>query len=330
VIDDNFRLLPEQASTLAPRVDALYFFLLGVAAFFTVLIAALILYFSIKYRRGNTKVDRTVNQDRGHAFGMEIAWMVIPFLISMMIFVWGARLYFSDYRPPAGALQVQLVAKQWMWKFQHPDGHREINTLHVPLGQAVELSMISEDVIHSFYVPAFRIKRDVLPGRYSTCWFEATRTGEFHLFCAEYCGTNHSQMIGRIVVVDPAEYQTWLAGGQLNESPADAGKRLFGELRCITCHVPNEAAPRCPPLENLYGRQVKLATGQAVAADEDYLRESILRPGAKVVVGYSPVMPSFDGQVNEEQLIQLITYIKSLARPVSDAREINKGVGDDK
>ena len=179
---------------------------------------------------------------------MEVTWIVIPFLIAMVIFFWGAWLFFTEYRPPAGALEMQVVAKQWMWKFQHPDGHREINTLHVPLGKPVRLSMISEDVIHSFYVPAFRIKRDVLPGRYSSCWFEATRTGEFHLFCAEYCGTNHSQMTGRVVVVEPADYQAWLAGGLANEPPADAGKRLFEELRCVTCHVPTGTAIRCPPL----------------------------------------------------------------------------------
>jgi cytochrome c oxidase subunit 2 len=329
MIDDSFRLLPEQASTLAPRVDALYFFLLVVAAFFTTLIAALILYFSIKYRRGNTTVDRTQSQERGHAVVMEVTWIVIPFLIAMVIFVWGAWLFFTEYRPPAGALEIQVVAKQWMWKFQHPDGHREINTLHVPLGKPVRLSMISEDVIHSFYVPAFRVKRDVLPGRYSSCWFEATRTGEFHLFCAEYCGTNHSQMTGRVVVVEPADYQAWLAGGLANEPPADTGKRLFEDLRCITCHVPTGTAIRCPPLENLYGRPVQLATGQSVTADDDYLRESILRPGAKLVAGYQPVMPSFDGQVNEEQLIQLISYIKSLAQPSDAASTGDQGAVSD-
>jgi cytochrome c oxidase subunit II len=314
MIDNGFRLFPEQASTLAPRVDALYFFLLGVAVFFTLLIASLIVYFSIKYRRGNASVDRAPSQARGHAFGLEIAWMVVPFLISMTIFAWGASLYFSEYRPPTGALDVRVVGKQWMWKFQHPDGRREINTLHVPLGQPVKLTMISEDVIHSVYVPAFRIKHDVLPGRYSACWFEATRIGEFHLFCAEYCGTNHSRMNGRVVVVEPGDYQSWLAGGKSNQSPAEAGKQLFEELRCVTCHRAGGGTSRCPPLEDLYAYQVKLATGQTVTADEDYLRESILRPAAKVVAGYQPLMPSFDGQVDEEQLIQLIAYIKSLAK----------------
>lgn len=312
MIDDGFRLLPEQASTHAPRVDLLYFFLLGMAAFFTVLIAALIIYFSIKYRRGNTKVDRTPS--RSHPLRMEIAWMVVPFVISMVIFGWGTTLYFSAYRPPAGALEVRVVAKQWMWKFQHASGRREINTLHVPLGQPVKLTMISEDVIHSLYVPAFRIKRDVLPGRYSDCWFEATRTGEFHLFCAEYCGTNHSRMTGSVVVLEPSEFETWLGGGR-NELPAVAGKRLFEDLRCVTCHQPDSGTARCPPVVGLFGHDVKLVDGTTVTADEDYLRESILRPSAKVVAGFQPLMPSFDGQVDEEQLIQLIAYIKSLATP---------------
>lgn len=313
MIDDGFRLLPEQASTHAPRVDLLYFFLLGLAVFFTVLIAALIVYFSIKYRRGNTRVDRT--RGRGNALALEITWMVIPFLISMTIFGWGATLYFSSYRPPAGAMEIRVVAKQWMWKFQHPNGRREINALHVPLGQPVKLTMISEDVIHSLFVPAFRIKRDVLPGSYGTCWFEATRTGEFHLFCAEYCGTNHSRMTGSVVVMELAEYEAWLGGGLANKSPAVAGKQLFEQLRCVTCHMPDVAPVRGPPLQNVYGHEVILKGGQTVTADENYLRESILRPGAKVVKGYEPIMPSFDGQVDEEQLIQLIAYIKSLATP---------------
>jgi cytochrome c oxidase subunit 2 len=319
MIDDSFRLFPERASRLAPSVDALYFFLLAIAAFFTTVIASLIVYFSVKYRRGNVAVDRTSSAHASGAMRLEIAWMAIPFLIAMIIFVWGAGLYFSQYRPPADAIEIRVVAKQWMWKFQHPDGRREIDVLHVPLGQSVKLVMISEDVIHSFFVPAFRTKRDVLPGRYSTCWFQATRTGEFHLFCAEYCGTNHSQMIGRVVVLEPADYQTWLAGGKVNEPPADAGQRLFGEFRCAACHVVGGMTTPCPPLVNLYGQQVTLTTGEKVTADDDYLRESILRPGAKVVAGYPPLMPSFDGQLDEEQLIQLMTYIKSLSMPAAAA-----------
>lgn len=313
MIDDGFRLLPEQASTHAPHVDLLLYFLVALSVFFTVLIAALIIYFSVKYRCGNTRVDRTSGGEKSLA--LEITWTGIPFLLSLMIFAWGATLYFSAYRPPAGAMELRVVAKQWMWKFQHANGRREINALHMPLGQPVKLTMISEDVIHSLFVPAFRIKRDVLPGRYSECWFEATRTGAFHLFCAEYCGTNHSRMTGRIEVMEPAEYEAWLGGGLANESPAAAGKRLFEELRCAACHMPETAPVRCPPLHNVYGHEVQLRGGQTVTADETYLRESILRPAAKVVKGYEPIMPSFDGQVDEEQLIQLIAYIKSQAIP---------------
>ena len=236
-------------------------------------------------------------------------------LISMVLFFWGASLYFSSYRPPAGAMEVHSVAKQWMWKFQHANGRREINTLHVPLGQAVKMTMISEDVIHSFYVPAFRVKRDVLPGTYSNCWFEASRTGEFHLFCAEYCGTNHSGMIGRVIVMDPIEYQDWLGGEHSKETPIAAGERLFDELRCVTCHRSDSEPGRCPPLTGIYGHEVKLTGGATAMADDNYLRESILRPQAKIVAGYEPLMPSYDGQLDEVQLIQLVTYIKSLAKP---------------
>jgi cytochrome c oxidase subunit 2 len=313
MIDDGFRLLPEQASTHAPGVDRLYFALLAMSVFFTVLIAALILYFAIKYRRGNTRVDRTPGPES--VVVLEITWMVIPFVISMGIFGWGASLFFTGYRAPAGSTEVRVVAKQWMWKFQHPNGRREINTLHVPVGQPTSLTMISEDVIHSLYVPAFRVKRDVLPGRYESLWFEATRTGEFHLFCAEYCGTNHSRMIGSIVVMEPDEFEVWLTGGSVNESLVQAGERLFNELRCVTCHVADGDKPRCPPLNGLYGHEQTLTGGTKVLVDEDYLRESILRPAAKVVDGYQPLMPSFEGQVDEEQLIQLIGYIKSLAQP---------------
>jgi cytochrome c oxidase subunit 2 len=246
---------------------------------------------------------------------MEVVWSVIPFIMAMGIFVWGAWLYLVDSRPPAGAMELHVVAKQWMWKFQHANGRREINTLHVPAGRPVRLTMISEDVIHSFFVPSFRIKRDVLPGSYATCWFEATRTGEFHLFCAEYCGTNHSRMTGRVIVMEPAEYESWLEGGRLNEPPAVAGKRLFDEFRCASCHAPATGPVRGPPLDGVYGHDVVLRNNQTVMADDEYLRESILRPNAKIVLGYEPLMPSFEGQLDEEQLLALLAYIKSLAAP---------------
>lgn len=319
MIDDGFRLFPEQASTHAPHVDLLYFFLVTLFLLVQAVIAFLIIYFAVKYRRGS-KAERNWPPGSGSHGGesgqrmMETAWLVGPFFVFMLIFAWGAKLYFSSNRPPDNTLDVRVVGKQWMWKFQHPSGKREINELHVPIGQPVRLLMISEDVIHSMFVPAFRVKHDVLPGSYNQLWFEANRLGEFHLFCAEYCGTEHSKMTGRVVVMEPSEYQAWLAGGVQNEPPAEAGKRLFEELRCATCHQGGGQSSRCPPLENLYGRPVKLTGGQTVEADDDYLRESILHPAAKVVAGFKPIMPAFEGQIGEEGLIQLLAYLKSLSK----------------
>lgn len=313
MINEGFRLLPEQASRHASNVDWLYYFLLCMSAVFTIGIAGSILYFAIKYRRGNTQVDRTIN---GHgSLLLEITWTVIPLILSLFIFTWGATLYFEERRIPDDPLEIRVVGKQWMWKLQHPNGRRELNELHVPVGQPVKLIGISEDVIHSLYVPVFRVKRDILPGRYSSIWFEATRTGQFHLFCAEYCGTNHSRMIGTVVVVEPADFEVWLSGEHGKESPAEAGRRLFEELRCGSCHMPQTGPVRCPPLFNIFSRKVVLQDDRVVTADEDYLRESILRPNAKIVKGYQALMPSFDGQLNEEQIIQLITYLKSLGTP---------------
>jgi cytochrome c oxidase subunit 2 len=222
-------------------------------------------------------------------------------------------------RPPDDAMTVSVVGKRWMWKLQHPTGQREINELHVPLGRAVKLVITSEDTIHSFFVPAFRIKKDAVPGRYNVAWFRATRTGTFHLFCAEYCGTEHSKMIGKVVVMEPEDYQTWLAGGPPPESPVVAGEKLFTELNCVTCHRPDSAG-RGPLLEGIFGRPVKLASGDTVVADEAYVRESIVNPAARVVAGYQPVMPTYLGQVTEEQLISLVAYIESLQVPTEATR----------
>jgi cytochrome c oxidase subunit 2 len=203
------------------------------------------------------------------------------------------------------------MGKQWMWKAQHPLGKSEINMLHVPVNQPVKLIMTSQDVIHSFYIPAFRVKKDVLPGRYTELWFEATKTGEYHLFCAEYCGTEHSQMIGSVVVMEQLEYERWLSGNVAGESMAAAGQRLFEQRGCASCHAGTSDA-RGPALAGLFGKEVQLEDGRTVTADESYLRESILNPQAKVVAGYSPVMPTFEGQISEEGLLQLVAYIKSL------------------
>jgi cytochrome c oxidase subunit 2 len=231
----------------------------------------------------------------------------------MFIFVWGANLYFTLYRPPTEAMDIYVTGKQWMWRFQHPEGQREINELHVPVGRRVKLTMASEDVIHAFFVPEFRVKSDIVPGRYTTAWFEATKPGRYHLFCAEYCGTNHSAMIGSVVVMDPAEYQTWLSGGPTEGSLAASGQRLFQDLACVSCHK-TDGSGRGPALEGQYGKPQQLDGGQTAVFDDAYIRESILNPNAKIVNGYPhpSIMPTFQGLVNEEQLLQLIAYLKSI------------------
>ena len=302
----NLQLFPEQASTMAARVDALYYFLLGVSGFFATLIAGSLVVFAVRFRR------RPGNERPAPIHGsvaLELIWTVIPFSLAMVMFFWGARVYVSLARPPDDALQVFVVGKQWMWKLQHLEGRREINELHVPIGRAVKLIMTSEDVIHSFFVPAFRIKQDAIPGRYTTAWFEAIKPGTYHLFCAEYCGTEHSGMIGSVVVMDPAEYQAWLSGAPSNASAASAGAQLFEQLGCASCHQ-NAPDARGPSLTGIFGKPVKLQTGETVIADENYVRESILTPQAKVVAGFQPIMPTFQGLVSEEGLLQLIAFIK--------------------
>ncbi len=302
----GFPLFPEVASTIAASVDRLYFFLIGITVFFSVLIFASILYFAVKYRR---KPGRTAEQVR-EGLELEIAWSVVPFLITIVIFTWGSSLYIANSRVPDQAMDIYVVGRQWMWKIQHPSGRREINELHVPVGQAVKLTLASQDVIHSFFIPAFRVKQDVLPGRYVTMWFQPTRTGEYHLFCAEYCGTSHSGMIGRVVAMEPEDFQKWL-GGVTDETPAHAGERLFSDFNCVNCHATG-ARQRCPQLGGLYGTDVQLEGGGHVKFDEAYVRESIINPNAKIVKGYPPVMPTYRGQISEEQILDLIAYIRSL------------------
>ena len=310
----GWRFWPESASTLSGEVDALFGYILAVSAFFTVLIFVLVLAFAIRYRRRS--VDQVVPQLHGNTL-VEIIWTVIPLVLVLSFFWWGADLFFRMRRPPTEPLEIYAVAKQWMWKIQHQEGPREINELHIPVGQPVKLTMTSEDVIHSFFVPAFRVKQDVLPGRYTTLWFEATTTGTYHLFCTEYCGTDHAGMIGRVVVMDPIDYQRWLGGGASGESLAVAGERLFSQLGCETCHADQPGA-RGPVLTGVFGSRVQLSSGLIVEADESYLRESILNPAAKVVAGYDVIMPTYSGQVSEEGLLQLISYVRSLAPQEGD------------
>ncbi len=300
--------MPEQASSFAWEVDLMYLLLVAATAVFFAAIGGLEFYYAIKYRRRSAT---EVPPDIKESLLLEASWIIIPFIATMVLFVWSSSLYFKLYRPPQEALEIFITAKQWMWRAQHPDGQREINALHVPLGRRVKLTMTSEDVLHAFFIPAFRTKADVVPGRYTSIWFEATMVGSFHLFCAEYCGSNHSAMIGKVTVLDPAAYQAWLSGGETSTSPVAAGTKLFTSLACNTCHKP-DGQGRGPALEGLFGKEVPLDNGQKILADEPYLRESILNPRAKTVAGFEPVMPTFQGQVSEEQILQLVAYIKSI------------------
>jgi cytochrome c oxidase subunit II len=304
----NFPFFPQQASVQAGQVDAVFYFVVAVSAFFSLLIATLIAIFAVKYRR---RSDDEIGVPIHGSLALELLWTFIPLAIVMVMFAWGAKVFFDLYRPPSGAMEIFVVGKQWMWKVQHPDGQREINELHVPVGRPVKLIMGSEDVIHSFYIPAFRVKADVIPGRYNTLWFEATQPGRYHLFCAEYCGTRHSGMIGSVVAMELADFQAWLGGGAASDTPVAAGEKLFGSLACITCHTEGPGS-RGPVLTGIAGTKVELQGGGTAVADDAYLRESILNPQAKIVAGFQPVMPTFQGLVTEEQLLQLIAYIKSL------------------
>src|ERR1043165_7414000 len=300
-------LFPDAASTEAENVDALFIFLLALCGFIALLVVVLIITFSIRYRR------RTPDQIAlwgGSVRWMEWTWTIVPMLIFIGIFLWGVKLYFAAIRPPSEAIEINVVGKQWMWKFQHPEGQREIDELHVPVGRPVKLRMISEDVIHSFFVPDFRLHRDVLPNRYLYAWFQATKPGKYHLFCSQYCGTQHSGMIGYVYVMEPADYERWLTGAG-EGSLASQGQKLLRQLACNTCHT-GDASARGPALDSLLGRTVRLQDGTTFVADEPYIRESILNPRAKVVAGFQPIMPTFQNQVDEEQILELIDYIKSL------------------
>jgi cytochrome c oxidase subunit 2 len=309
---ENMPFWPARASAAAGNVDALYIFLVVVSALMVTLIFTMVIVFAIRFRR---RAGRRAEQVEGSA-ALEITWSVIPFCVFMVFFVWGASVYFREHTPPRDAAEVYTVAKQWMWKFEHQEGQRELNELHVPVGRDMKMIMISQDVIHSFYVPAFRIKQDVLPGRYTTIWFRATKAGTYHLFCAEYCGTLHSGMIGWVVVMEPRDYQAWLSGGG-NQPLAVTGQKLFSELGCSTCHR-FDTQGRGPNLTGVYGKPVLLEDGRTVMADENYIRESILSPNAKIVNGFKPIMPTFQGLVSDEQLSALVAYVKSLGQSQSE------------
>lgn len=328
----DFPFFPEQASTVAERVDMVYFVLLGLGTFFSALVVMAILYFCAKYRH-TTTADRTDQVDA--SLRLEVGGALLLLVLSTGVFLWATQVYVSMAEAPddgENPIELYVLGKQWMWEIQHPEGKRELNNLHVPVGRTIKLRMTSEDVIHCFYVPAFRIKRDVLPGRYSTTWFKATKKGTYHLFCSEYCGTEHSQMGGTVTVMDPAEYEEWLyeddGDGPLvpsvsaprsiaparQNAMARAGERHFNRLQCNTCHGAN-AGILAPSLQGIYGAQHTMRDGETVTVDEDYLREAILYPSVQVREGYDAIMPPYQGQVSERELAQLIEYIKFLSDP---------------
>jgi cytochrome c oxidase subunit 2 len=310
----SFPLFPEAASSIANEVDLIYFFILAVCSFFAVLVSGLVVYFAVKFRRRHPD---EVGADIHGSIALELLWTVIPFVLSLVMFVWGADLYFRIARPPADSMEVFVVGKQWMWKVQHPDGVREINELHVPINRNVKITLGSEDVLHDYYIPAFRVKMDAVPGKLTTMWFRATKAGTYQIFCAEYCGTQHSGMIGQVTAMEEHDYEAWLAGGRSTGTAVENGERLFTDLACITCHK-NDTSGRGPTLAGVFGSTVELMDGRRVVVDENYLRESIVNPQAKVVRGFQPIMPTFQGTVSEENLMQLIAYIKTL-KPASPA-----------
>jgi cytochrome c oxidase subunit 2 len=302
-------LLPNlpAASSVAPEIDLLFVALLALSTLVVLGVAGTIMVFAIRYRRGSSADRGGASEDRR----IEYLWSGIPLLLFLTIFAWAARIYYDLSAAPDDAVPVYVVGKQWMWKLEHRDGRREINTLHIPVERPVKLIMSSQDVIHSFYVPAFRIKQDVVPGRYTTLWFEATEPGTFRLMCAEYCGTDHAKMRGSIIAMRPAEYERWLAGGTPPGSMAEQGGRLFRQFGCSGCHSPH-ATVHAPDLHGLFGRPVQLADGTSVIADEAYIRDSILLPRKQVVAGFAPIMPTFEGQIGESEILRIIAYIKSL------------------
>lgn len=303
-------LFPDQASTFAWQVDYLYFYLIAISVVFTIPIVAAIFFFVVKYRER----EKFATPDELHgSIVLETVWSIIPFIISMTIFLGGAIVYFNQYRMPDDGMQVYVVGKQWMWKIQHETGHREINELHVPVGTKVKLTMTTEDVLHDFSIPAFRTKADVVPGRYTYLWFEATQPGKYHLYCAEYCGLNHSGMGGYVYVMEKPDFEAWLQGATAGQTPVELGRDLFeNKLGCASCHA-GGPQQRGAKLEGIFGKEVKLVGGGTTLANEEYLRNSILNPSAQIVEGYQPIMPTFKGQVTEEQLVALVAYIKSLS-----------------
>lgn len=299
---------PPAASSIAQSVDQLYYFLTGISIFFSVLIFTLIFYFMIRYRR---RSDEEIPPDTHTSLVLELTWTLIPSGLCAILFVWASMLYIRNSRPPAASTEVFVIAKQWMWHIQHPEGPREIDELHVPVDEPIKVTITSQDVIHGFYIPAFRVKKDALPGRYTSIWFTATEIGSYHLFCSEYCGANHSAMIGTVYVMSRRDYADWLASQEKPESMVQQGERLFSQLGCSACHLSN-ATGRGPSLAGIYGKSEKLQSGETRVVDENLIREAIIFPNSVLLPNYPAIMPTFQGQVNEDQVLQLIAYVKSL------------------
>jgi cytochrome c oxidase subunit 2 len=307
-VQSQLPLYPEQASNFASSVDALMYFMIAVCLFFAVGICIAVIYFFFRYRRRDpNEVGVPIHGN----MRLEMTWIVLPFFLLMAMFGWGAVVYVNYRHTPPDALDIYVVGKQWMWKLQQPNGRREINELHIPVNRDIRLILASEDVIHDFFVPAFRVKMDAVPGHYNNMWFRPTKVGRYHFFCSQYCGTNHAVMGGWVVVMEPDEYAAWLAGGSGSGDPVADGEKLYEQLACSTCHLP-DGKGRGPSYYGVYGSKVRLADGTTVVADDAYIRESILQPTAKIVAGYQPVMPSFQGLVTEDQILALTAYIKSL------------------
>jgi cytochrome c oxidase subunit II len=301
---------PHTAAVNGVVVNNLYIAELGVCGLILATVFGLMLGFCLRYRRGSTASRASPVQKTWH---WEIGWTTATLVLFLVLFVWGAAIYIWLYDSPRGDLEVYVVGKQWMWKMEYPAGQREINSLHVPVGKTVRLVLASQDVIHSFFIPAFRIKHDVVPGQYETVWFKATRTGEYRIECSEYCGTQHAHMRGTVVVMEPTAYAQWLRDQGVKESLARQGEALFRQYGCSGCHA-GSSTVHAPSLNGLYGRLVHLQDGSTVKADERYIRDSILLPKSQVAAGYPPVMPSFAGQIGEDDLLKLMAYIQSLAR----------------
>jgi cytochrome c oxidase subunit 2 len=307
-VQSQLPIYPEQASNFAPQVDSLMVFITAICLFFGVAITTAIIVFFFKYHRKTPNaVGITTHEDPR----LEAAWMIVPLVLAMAMFGWGAVVYVDYRNAPPDTLDIYVIGKQWMWKAQQPSGLKEINELHVPVGRNIRLVMASEDVIHDFFVPAFRVKMDVVPGHYNTMWFRPTKAGRYHFFCSQYCGTNHALMGGWVTVMEPSDYAAWLSGSGAQGDPAVAGEKLFVERACSTCHVA-DGTGRGPSLNGLYGAKVLLADGSSITANEAYIRESILQPNAKIVARYAPSMPTYQGQLTEEQILALIAYVKSL------------------